>query len=92
MKSHDRLDPITRDWLVNRYRQSEYFSDLGMLSRVELGKGLFDLMNRFGETRLRRWLSQFCCELSWEDATTAMNFAIVCDREFLEASRRRNFL
>ena len=82
---NDRFDATTATWLVKQYRRGKYFSDLSLLSRIELGDRLFELQDRFGETRLRRILASECPEIHWDDATAAMNFATVCDRELLES-------
>jgi hypothetical protein len=87
-ESSERFDSSTAAWLLNRYRQAEYFSDLGLLRRVELGEGLFELMNHVGETRLKLILAQRCPQISWEAVANAMNLALAVNRDFLERSFR----
>jgi hypothetical protein len=87
---NDRFDAMTATWLVKQHRRGKYFSDLSLLSRIELGAKLFELLDRFGEAKLRRILSSECPEIHWDDATTAMNFASACDREWLESDVQKH--
>jgi len=73
----NELDPKAAALLVDHYRRAEDLSDMGLSRRMELGWGLFELMNHIGETRLRRALYVNCPEISWEGATKAMHLVLV---------------
>jgi hypothetical protein len=83
--SLNRLDSSTFAWLTNRWREAEFLSNMGLFRRVELGDRLLDWRIDAGELQLRRILTESCPEIPWAAAQSAMNWALVIDREFLDA-------